>query len=78
MATRELVFHVYPRYRMKEQDRPALSKTLEVLRLSPEESMDAEGRRINVGRVQIGGQAARFEFDPDVDTVMIVPLGAAG
>ncbi|AGA25769.1 M1 family aminopeptidase [Singulisphaera acidiphila] len=74
VATRELVFHVYPRYKMKEEDRPALSKTLEVLRLSPEESMDAEGRRINIDRVQVGGQSAPFTFDPDVDTVMIVPL----
>src|SRR5262245_152114 len=34
-ATSELVFHVYPRYKVKDQDRAILSKTLELLRLSP-------------------------------------------
>src|SRR5438477_482987 len=37
--TRELVFHVYPRYQMPEGDRLILSKTLEILRLSPDEAM---------------------------------------
>src|SRR5262245_47743579 len=39
----ELVFHVYPRYRAPEGDRAVFSKTLEMLRLSPEEAADMEG-----------------------------------
>jgi len=71
----ELVLHVYPRYQVKEQDRAALSKTLEVLRLSPDESMDPVGRRLNVGAVRVEGRPASFEFDPKDDTIMVVRLG---
>jgi hypothetical protein len=72
--TRELVFHVYPRYRVPESDRLILSKTLEMLRLSPEEAMDLQGRRLVVSSVRVAGRTAAFEFDPQADTVMIVPL----
>ncbi|HMB02856.1 MAG TPA: M1 family aminopeptidase [Isosphaeraceae bacterium] len=74
VATRELVFHVYPRYRVADQDKPKLMRTMEVLRLSPDESLDAQGRRLTVAAVRVAGRAARFEFDPNLDTVMIVPL----
>ncbi|MDR3632422.1 MAG: M1 family aminopeptidase [Isosphaeraceae bacterium] len=73
--TRELVFHVYPRYQMQSSDRLALSKTLEVLRLSPEEAMDAHGRRMTVAAIRSEGKPLPFSFDAKVDTVMIVPLG---
>ncbi len=72
--TRELVFHVYPRYKVAAKDRLILSKTLEMLRLSPEEAMDEEGRRLDVGAVRVSGRDAKFSFDPDVDTIMVVPL----
>src|SRR5829696_6516985 len=55
VATRELVLHVYPRYQVQDQDRAILSKTLEVLRLSPEEAMDTEGRRMDVAGVRVDG-----------------------
>ncbi len=74
VAVRELVFHVYPRYRVQDGDRAALSRTLEVLRLSPDEAMDRRGRRMAVAEVRVAGRAAPIVFDPDVDTVMIVPL----
>lgn len=73
-STSELILHVYPRYKVKEQDRNILSKTLELLRLSPEEAMDLEGRRLSVSAVRVAGRAAEFEFDPDIDTIMIVKL----
>src|SRR5262249_29473126 len=47
-ATSELVFHVYPRYQVKDQDKAILSRTLEILRLSPDEAMDTQGRRLSV------------------------------
>jgi hypothetical protein len=73
-VVRELVFHVYPRYQVKDQDRAALSKTLEILRLSPEEAMDTQGRRLSVSSVRVSGRAASFDFDPDLDTILVVPL----
>jgi len=73
-VVRELVFHVYPRYRVGEQDRAALSKTLEVLRLSPDEALDPDGRRLSVSAVRVGGAASRHTFDPHDDTILVVPL----
>jgi hypothetical protein len=70
----ELVFHVYPRYRMPESDRLVLSKTLEMLRLSPEEAMDTRGRRLEVASCRVAGRAVEPSYDPDVDTIMVVPL----
>lgn len=72
--TAELVFHVYPRYQVPEADRLVLSKTLEMLRLSPEEAMDPRGRRMEVQQVQVNGGAAPFAFDPKDPTILIVPL----
>ncbi len=73
----ELVFHVYPRHRVPEADRPMVAKTLEVLRLSPEEAMDADGRRITVNGAKVDGRDLAIAFDPKNDTVMIVPLAKA-
>jgi hypothetical protein len=70
----ELVFHVYPRYKVADKDRIKLAKTMEVLRLSPEEAMDASGRRLEISRVVLGDKTARFEFDPKDDTILVVPL----
>lgn len=75
VPVRELVFHVYPRYQVQSSDRVALTKTLEVLRLSPDEAMDAQGRRMTVGAVRAQGRSIPFSFDPKLDTIMIVPLG---
>lgn len=70
----ELVFHVYPRYQVPDSDRLILSKTLEMLRLSPEEAMDTHGRRMEVREVRVAGAPSRFEFDPRDPTILVVPL----
>jgi hypothetical protein len=72
--TKQLVLHVYPRYKVAEQDLKTLAKTLEILRLSPEEAMDKQGRRIDVAGVRLGGRPVPFEFDRDADTIMVVNL----
>ena len=77
VAVGDLVFHVYPRYKVPESDRAVLARTLEYLRLSPEEAIDARGRRLEVERVRIGGQLVAFGFDPQQDTILIVPLPEA-
>lgn len=70
----ELVFHIYPRYRVPDDGQLKLAKTLEILRLSPEEAMDRQGRRLEVASCRAGGQEAAFRFDPQQDTILIVPL----
>jgi Peptidase family M1 domain len=72
--TPELIFHVYPRYKVPDGDRPALLKTLEVLRLSPDEALDGAGRRLSVSSVRQNGKAVKFTFDPELDTILIVSL----
>ncbi len=54
-----------------------VAKTLEVLRLSPEEAMDADGRRITVNQAKVDGKDLAIAFDPKNDTVMILPLAKA-
>jgi Peptidase family M1 domain len=71
----ELIFHVYPRYKVPEKDRIKLARTMEVLRLSPEEALDSAGQRMEVSRVFVGSQSTRFEFDPKDGTILVVPLG---
>lgn len=70
----DLVFHVYPRYKVPDADRLILSKTLEMLRLSPEEAMDDHGRRLEVASVRVAGKAVAFSFDPERETILVVPL----
>jgi hypothetical protein len=75
VAVNDLVFHVYPRYRVQEKDRLILSKTMETLRLSPDEALDTKGRRESITSVRVGAKDAAFSFDPKNDTILVVPLG---
>ena len=70
----ELVFHAYPHFRVKDQDRMVLGKTLEMLRLSPEEAMDSEGRRLVLTSVVVEGKAVEPKWDANEDTVFSVAL----
>lgn len=72
--TNQLVFHVYPRYRIPDADRMVLAKTLEMLRLSPEEGMDPIGQRMDVGAVRVDGHPSTFTYDPGDPTILVVPL----
>jgi len=56
--TGELVFHVYPRYALPEKDRLIVGKTMEMLRLSPEEALDSHGHRLEIRRVVVDGRDA--------------------
>ncbi len=75
--TGELVFHVYPRYALPEKDRLIVGKTMEMLRLSPEEALDSHGHRLEIRRVVVDGRDARSRFDPSDETILTVPLARA-
>jgi hypothetical protein len=77
VLARELVFHVYPRYKVPEKDRIKLARTMEVLRLSPEEAMDETGRRMDITRVLVESGPTRFSFDTGDGTILTVPLNRA-
>lgn len=70
----ELVFHVYPRYRVPDDHGALLAKTIEYLRLSPEEAMDRQGRRLTIDRARVDGHEVPFRYDPELDTILIIPL----
>lgn len=72
--TSELVFHVYPRHKVDGADAALLSKTLEVLRLSPDEAFDREGRRLEIRAIRSGGRELRFDYDDHHDTILVVHL----
>ena len=63
-----------PDWRERLAERRRFAKTLEVLRLSPEEAMDSHGRRMAVQGVRIAGQPVASTYDPALDTILNVPL----
>src|SRR5262249_43400738 len=73
----ELVFHVYPRYALPEKDRLIVGKTMEMLRLSPEEALDQHGHRLEIHRVVADGRAVRSHYDPGDETILTVPMALA-
>ncbi len=70
----EIVFHVYPKFRVPADGKLKLAKTLEVLRLGPDEAIDPKGDRISIDTVHANGQPVEHRFSGDDSTVMIVPL----
>lgn len=69
-----LVFHVYPRYKIPDGQEALFSKTLEVLRLSPDEAMDRKGRRLEVQSARVAGEPVRPTFDDGDGTLMTLDL----
>lgn len=70
----ELVFHVYPKFRIKPENKLKLAKTLEVLRLGPDEAIDPKGDRLKIQTAQVAGQQLEPRFEGDDQTVMVVAL----
>ncbi len=70
----ELIFHVYPRYQVEGEDKALLAKTIEALRVSPDEAMDTQGRRLEVDGIRVRGAPTPFHFDEQLDTILVVPL----
>lgn len=70
------IFHVYPRYKVPDSDRMLLTKTVEMLRLSPEEGVDAEGDRLSVQSAWVGDRSRRaaYRFAPTDPTILEVDL----
>lgn len=59
VATNELVFNVYPRFKLPEEDLPVVAKTIELLRESPGAVLDLEGRNGDVERVTYLGKPVK-------------------
>ncbi len=70
----ELVFNVYPRYKLPNDEAVLLAKTLEILRAPFREAVDSEGRHLEVHQITLGGRELRFHFRQDFETALVVPL----
>jgi len=70
----ELIFNVYSRYKIPDGQVGLLAKTVELLRLSPSEALDFEGRACEVQRITLGDQTLDFHYQPDNQTALVVPL----
>lgn len=73
----ELVFNVYPHYKIPDKDFGLLAKTVEILRQNPSENLDAEGRIGHVERVRLAGVTSHelpVVYRTDIDTAMTVAL----
>jgi hypothetical protein len=71
-----LVFNFYPHYRIPSGDRLLLEKTLELLRLRPENGIDLAGRNGVIDRISIGNpsQLLSFHYREDNPTTMVIDL----
>jgi len=73
--TNELIFTVYPLYRMPEKDVGLLAKTVEILRQSPSVALDT-GPAGRLNGVRIDGKDVAHVTRSDMMTAVIVPLPA--
>ena len=76
VAQAEVVFHVYPKYRTAPNAKLKLAKTLEVLRLGPDEAIDPKGDRLQIQSVSVNGQPLSPKYEGEDQTIMAVALQA--
>jgi hypothetical protein len=73
----ELVFNVYPHFRIAKGDIPLLAKTVELLRQDPAAAMDTAGLAGDVNSVTCQGQPLATYYQTRPDTALVVPLSKA-
>ncbi|MFO0809834.1 MAG: M1 family aminopeptidase [Gemmataceae bacterium] len=73
--TAELVFNVYPRYKIDPKDITVIAKTIELLRQDPRVALDVEGRAGNVTAVRLeNGATLATYWQQKVETALTVAL----
>ncbi len=71
----ELVFNVYPRYKIDPKDITVIAKTVELLRQDPCVALDVEGRSGEVTAVRsAAGATLATYWQAKLDTALVVPL----
>lgn len=73
-TTDRLVFQVVPNHRLSEEQISAGERTVESLRLDPEDCIDYEGRRFRLIRADFGGEALKASFSRQHDTHLQLQL----
>jgi hypothetical protein len=72
----EIVFNAHSHYVVPKKDVPLLAKTLEILRMNPDEGIYTQKPPFDLHRAVAGGQESRFHYAGDTDTDLVVPLPA--
>jgi hypothetical protein len=72
--TQELVFNVHSHYTIPDDDVGLLAKTLELLRVTPSESLDFGGPACEVQKVTLDQAELPFHYRDDNATALVVPL----
>jgi Peptidase family M1 domain len=70
----EIVFNAHSHYVVPQKDVGLLAKTLEILRMNPDEGIYTQKPPFDLSRAVAGGQESRFHFVGDTDTDLVVPL----
>lgn len=72
----ELVFNVHSHYKVPDDQVGYLAKTLELLRMDPQEALDTVGHACQIDKVTLGNRELPFHFRQDILTALVVPLPA--
>jgi hypothetical protein len=70
----EIVYNAHSHYAVPKGDGPLLAKTLEILRVNPEESMESLPPPLDVQRVRVGDHELAFHYRDDNVTALTIPL----
>ena len=73
-ATNELIFNAHSHYAIPAKDMFLGAKTVELLRMSPSETLDLDGPCLNIDHVLLGGVDLPFHYLPEDPTALRVEL----
>jgi hypothetical protein len=72
----EIIFNAHSRYIVPKADVGLLAKTLEILRMNPEDGIYGEPMPFDLHHARAGGQESAFYYAGDTATDLVVPLAA--
>jgi hypothetical protein len=75
-SVHEIIFNAHSRYVVPKKEVGLLAKTLEILRMNPDEGIYGRQPPFDLHRAVAGGQASEFYFAGDTGTDLVVPLAA--
>jgi hypothetical protein len=75
-AVHEIVFNAHSHYVVPKDDVGLIAKTLEILRMNPDEGIYTKDPPFDLHRASAGGQESPAHFTGDTNTDLVVPLAA--
>jgi hypothetical protein len=72
----EIIFNAHSHYVVPKSETLLLAKTLEILRMNPDEGLYPPKPPFDLHRTAVGGREAPFHYAGDTETDLVVPLPA--